>query len=107
VHTPLSSKPQTRAKRLLHTDWITLWLHRQNGPNELFATKGIQTLDLIKMSPRPRHLPLESTPWGYTLPILLKSTNQKVPLIFQNNLIAQQKPTNTFWSQLNRLTPPV
>jgi hypothetical protein len=29
----------------------------------LFAFKGIQTLDLMEIPPRPKPLPLEPTPW--------------------------------------------
>jgi hypothetical protein len=57
MYPPLSGKPRTRAKRPLYTNRVIL-------PNELFAPNVIRTLDFIGMSPRPKPLPLEPTPWG-------------------------------------------
>jgi hypothetical protein len=65
VYPFLSSKPQTHVKCLLHTDRIILRLRQRVDPKELFAPKGIRTLDLMRLPQRPRPLPLEPTPWGY------------------------------------------
>jgi hypothetical protein len=60
VYPSLLGKPRTRAKRPFHTDWVILRLRRWIGSKELFVPKGIRTLDLIEMLPRPRPLPLKS-----------------------------------------------
>ena len=52
ILTPLG-KPQTFVKCPLQA--------HQAGPKELFALKGIQTLNLMKTPPRPKALPLEPT----------------------------------------------
>jgi hypothetical protein len=64
VYPPLLGKPRTHVKRPLHTDRVILRLRRRAGPKELFALKGIRTLDLMKLPQRPRPLPLEPTPWA-------------------------------------------
>lgn len=62
----LSGKPRTHLKHLLHTDRVILRLRRRFGPKELFAPKGIQTLNLMGLPQKLRSLPLEPTPWGYS-----------------------------------------
>jgi hypothetical protein len=47
MYTPLLSKPWIRIKCPLHTDLVIFRLRRQASLNELFAPKGIQTLDLM------------------------------------------------------------
>jgi hypothetical protein len=47
VYSSLSGKPRAHVKHPLHTD-PTRW------PQGMFASKRIQTLDLMEMPPRPR-----------------------------------------------------
>ena len=68
---PKLGKPRTRVKRPLHTYQVMIRLRRRASPKELFAPKGIRTLDLMKTPQRSKPLPLEPIPWGektfYTL----------------------------------------
>jgi hypothetical protein len=68
MYPPLSDKPQNRAKHLLYRDQVILRLHQLAGPKKLFSSKGIQTLNLMEMLPRPRPLPLEQTPLVRKIP---------------------------------------
>jgi hypothetical protein len=67
VYPPLLGKSRTHVKSPLHTDQVIFRLRRRAGPKELFALKGIRTLDLMELPQRPRPLPLEPTPWGWVI----------------------------------------
>ena len=62
---PIEVNLGPHAKHPFHIDRIILQLCRQASPKELFALKGIRTLDRMKMPPRPRHVPLDSTPFEF------------------------------------------
>jgi hypothetical protein len=53
----LLGKLRTHVKHPFHLDRLILWFCRRAGPKELFAPKGIRTLDLMRLSQRPRPLP--------------------------------------------------
>jgi predicted neutral ceramidase superfamily lipid hydrolase len=54
VYLPLTGKPRTHVELLLHTNRVILRLCWRAGPKELFAFKGIRTLDLMRLPQRPR-----------------------------------------------------
>jgi hypothetical protein len=62
---PIEVNLGPHAKHPFHIDQVILQLCRQASPKELFALKGIRTLDRMEMPPRPRPVPLDSTPSSF------------------------------------------